>query len=395
MKIITFYLPQFHSFPENDVWWGKDFTEWTNTKKSQSLFKGHYQPREPENNNYYNLLDNKVIEWQIKLAKEHGIYGFCFYHYWFKNGKKLMEKPIENYLKDKSLNQKFCLCWANENWTRTWDGKDREVIMKQEYGEKKEWEEHFYYLLDFFKDDRYILKDKKPIFLIYKPMEIKKIAEMIEYWQYLAKLNGLAGICFIAQNDYKEINKVKKNIFDYGIMFEPGYTQNLYSINTLKKVSELFEKVKVSFFNQKIFFKVNFQKSKKLLKKFLNINNNRWRVTILDYDIFWKDILNRKSEPKIFFSAFTDWDNSPRRGINNSRIFIGSNPEKFKVYMKKLIEKEKKNNKEIIFINAWNEWAEGAYLEPDKKYGKKYLQALRQALLETKELKVSLKERKI
>lgn len=386
MKIITFYLPQFHSFPENDKWWGKDFTEWTNTKKSNSLFKGHYQPREPENDNYYNLLNDTTIEWQIKLAQEHGIYGFCFYHYWFKDGKKLMEKPIENYLKNKNLNQKFCLCWANENWTRTWDGKEKEVIMKQEYGGKEEWEKHFYYLLDFFKDERYILKDEKPVLLIYKPLQISKIDQMLEMWQELAKLNGFKGICFIAQNDYLEINKLKKDIFDFGIAFEPSYTQEFYSINNYKKLKNIF-------YNCKMTLEVNFQKSKKILRSIFNISNNRWKVTILNYDLFWQDIISRKENEKVFSGAFTDWDNSPRRGINNSRIFEGSTPEKFKSYMKQLIEKNKKNNKEMIFINAWNEWAEGAYLEPDKKYGKKYLQALKQALIETDELEKSKKEK--
>ena len=154
MKIITFYLPQFHTFPENDMWWGKGFTEWTNTRKAKPLFKGHYQPHIPYKKNYYDLTKEGVMKTQIEYAKKYGIYGFCFYHYWFTNGKKLMEKPVETFLEDKTLNIKFCLSWANEHWTKKWDGGSKEIIMEQNYGSKEDWKMHFEYLLPFFKDSR-------------------------------------------------------------------------------------------------------------------------------------------------------------------------------------------------------------------------------------------------
>lgn len=199
MKTIAFYLPQYHTIPENDVWWGKDFTEWTNLKKSTALFDGHYQPRIPENRNYYNLLDDTVKQWQIDLAKKYGIYGFCFYHYWFKGGKKLLERPIEQFLENKSLKMPFCLCWANEPWTRAWDGKTKEVIMPQEYGTEQEWREHFQYLLPFLKDERYIYVDGKPLLVFYKPELIENLKAMIDIWKEMALTAGLPGLTFVVQ----------------------------------------------------------------------------------------------------------------------------------------------------------------------------------------------------
>lgn len=156
MKLIAFYLPQFHTFPENDEWWEKDFTEWTNVKRAMKLYSWQYQPRIPYKNNYYNLNDDfeATMKWQIGIAKRGGVYGFCFYHYWFKNGKRLLEKPVERFLENENLDINFCLSWANEPWTRTWDGKQHDILMPQEYGDVDEWKDHFYYLLPFFKDGR-------------------------------------------------------------------------------------------------------------------------------------------------------------------------------------------------------------------------------------------------
>ena len=159
MKIIAVYLPQFHEIPENNEWWGKGFTEWTTMKKAKPLYEGHYQPRIPLNENYYNLLDPQVMEWQCKIAKEHGIYGFCFYHYWF-DGHLLLEKPVEKYLQDEKCDLPFCICWANEHWTKAWEGKHNQVLIPRRYGGEKEWKEHFEYLLPFLKDPRYIRKLK-------------------------------------------------------------------------------------------------------------------------------------------------------------------------------------------------------------------------------------------
>lgn len=383
MKIIAFYLPQFHSFPENDKWWGKNFTEWTNTKKSVPQFEGHYQPREPQNDYYYNLLEPEAMKWQIDLAKEYGVYGFCFYHYWFKDGKKLMEKPIENFLQDKSLDQKFCLCWANEPWTRAWDGGTRDVIMQQEYGEKNEWEKHFEYLFDFFNDSRYISVNGKPLLVIYRPEIIPCLDEMLEFWNQLAIAKGLPGICYMAQGTtFNSDTKVNKSKFEYSIMYEPGYTQAQFTVRNGAGYL-----IKEFIRSPKLCFNVEWQKLKMVVSNKLKVKKNSMKMNILDYDLFWKEILNRKvPENNMMPGAFVDWDNSARRGCNGSRVFVNASPQKFGQYMSKLIRKTRDEyKKDMIFITAWNEWAEGAYLEPDKKYGSQYLEAIKDALVENNE----------
>lgn len=364
MKIIAFYLPQFHSFPENDKWWGKGFTEWTNTKKTVPLYRNHYEPREPMNDNYYCLLDKETMKWQINLAKEYGVYGFCFYHYWFGENKMLMEKPIEMFLQDKSLDQKFCISWANETWSRRWNGSEQDVLIKQEYGDKEEWTKHFEYLLDYFKDDRYIKVDNKPLFVLYKPEIFPQYKEMFNLWNDLAKKNGLEGITFAVQGAvWNNIENVDDSEVQYRIMYEPGFTGTqshkkkgvALGLSTL--VLKIYTKLKINF-----------------------------NVQLLSYDAYCKNIINRKVTSNKFIPGFfVDWDNTPRKGKNGSS-FLGSTPEKFGYYFSKLIYKTRREyNKDMIFINAWNEWAEGCYLEPDKKHGLKYLENLRKALKENNE----------
>lgn len=388
MKIIAFYLPQFHVINENNEWWGNGFTEWTNTKKSKPLFKDHYQPREPLGDNYYNLLDDEVKKWQVKLAKNNGVYGFCFYHYWFKDGKKLLEKPIEQYLKNKELDLPFCLSWANEPWSRRWDGSEHKVLMPQEYGGQDEWKDHFNYLLPFFKDKRYITSVGKPIFIIYKPDIIPCLNEMIDFWQDLAKYNGLQGISFVYQypNFHLDMNKDDSR-FDMAIEFEPMYslTRSRFNKKTSEKIKELHELYRLN-------FKAFFNRSKQIINGLMDRNLSpklsfRFTVTdIRDYDVLVnKSITNMPVTEKAVPGVFTNWDNTPRRG-QNATLFIGSTPKKFKEYLSIQIKRAKEiYKKDMIFVNAWNEWAEGAYLEPDKKYGYAYLQAVKDALIENGE----------
>lgn len=377
MKILAFYLPQFHQIPENDVWWGEGFTEWTNTKKTNPLFKNHYQPKIPLNKNYYDLSKMDTLLWQAELANKYGIHGFVFYHYWFKDGKKLLEKPAEMLLENKELKTKFCFSWANEPWSRRWDGSETEILMPQEYGEKKEWKMHFDYLLKFFKDSRYIFVNNKPLFIIYKPDLIPNCNEMMDYWDELALENNLNGITFISQHASFFSNKCKDMKFDYNILFEPGYT-----LITHQNIKNKKEKLKIIMKNPLVFEikKNNFAK-RFYSKKELNIMNfGRY-----NYDVIWKAIINRKNnDKKTLQGGFVDWDNSPRIG-KRALVFHGSTPEKFQKYLSLLIKKLKKENKDLLFITAWNEWAEGSYLEPDEKHGYKYLEAVNNALIENGE----------
>ena len=260
MKVIAFYLPQFHEIPENNEWWGEGFTEWVNVKKAQKLFDGHNQPRIPLNNNYYNLLDNNVKKWQVELANKYGVYGFCFYHYWF-NGKLLLEKPVEQFLKDKSLNIHYCICWANEHWTNAWAGKQAKVLIEQKYGTEKEWKEHFEYLLPYFKDERYIKEDNKPLLIIYRPELIDCLKDMLEFWDKEAKKNGFAGLNFAYQHTgYTVSQNCDETLFDYALEYHPNCAQIFMGMNKKHLMNKLTKEI-ATFFEKK--FKINIREKLK------------------------------------------------------------------------------------------------------------------------------------
>jgi len=345
MKILAFYLPQFHEILENNKWWGKGFTDWTNVKKAKPLFKGHEQPREPLNDNYYDLSNIEVMKWQSKIAQEHGVDGFCYYHYWF-NGKKLLEKPLENMLEDKEVTIPFCFSWANEPWARTWDGRDTDVLMAQSYGSEKEWKEHFDYLLQFFQDERYIKVDNKPMIVIYKTMHIPNVDKMCEYWENISKENGFDGLHIVETLNGMQSEPILKKSTAV-VEFEPMYTLNH----------------RYSFFNR-------------IIDKVISLAKG---IQSKDYDRVWKSIVDRKilsrGDKKIYLGAFVGWDNSARKG-KNGLIINNSTPEKFGKYFNKQFNKMNNNESSFIFINAWNEWAEGTYLEPDKKNKIDYLKKI-------------------
>lgn len=382
MKIIAFYLPQFHNIPENDEWWGDGFTEWVNVKSAEPLFEGHYQPVIPLMNNYYNLLDDDVKIWQARIAKEHGIFGFCYYHYWF-NGKMLLEKPMEQMLKNKKVDIPFCICWANEPWTKAWIAQDQKVLIPQKYGGEKEWKEHFDYLLQFLRDDRYILKDEKPIIIIYRPKSIPCLKEMVDYWRFLAIQNGLKGLSVMCAINNTEIDNSAYDVFDNIIEWEP-HTAKWDKSNTNKDEKGRFsglKKFRKTVWNE--FEKVTgidpYKYDPIALKR-------QEQKRFLNYDDIWQKIIQMK--PIRYNSlpgAFVRWDNTPRYKEKAS-IILGETPDKFREYLKKQIIHAKEEYKtNYLFMYAWNEWAEGGYLEPDEKYGFAYLEALEKALKETGE----------
>lgn len=381
MKLIAFYLPQYHRIKENDEWWGEGYTEWTNVKKGVRHLPWQNQPRVPLGERYYDLKTEfrETLSWQISIAKENGIYGFCYYHYWFEGGKKLLEEPIERFLEDESLNFPFCICWANEPWTRVWDGSENEILMKQGYGDEKEWEAHFYYLLPFLKDRRYISVDDKPIVLLYRPELIEPLTEMINCWRNLAKQNGIKDLFIVSQgSSYGVLNSKVKDL-DTFILYEPGFTQvsiakiNPNTINIAKKAPILFMSVIIQHLKVKI-------------ARLLNLKSFRMLSHIFDYDLFWKWIIKREPPARnVILGAFVDWDNTARRKEKGARIFRGSTPEKFEKYLSALIKKATIETRyDYIFINAWNEWGEGTYLEPDEVNGFGYLISVKRALKEYK-----------
>lgn len=367
MKLISFYLPQFHTIPENDAWWGEGFTEWTNVKRGKPFYKNHYQPRIPLNHDYYDLSDSKIMERHMKLAKKYGIQGFCFYHYYF-TGKKLLELPLENLLKNKKADLPFCLAWANQSWERTWYKKDAsgKMLLKQTYGNEEEWTEHFHYLLPFFKDKRYITCEGMPVFLIYLPQDFPRINKMISLWNRLAKENGIPGIYFTGMNTIYKSNRTITGL-NAMVDFEP--------LRTLRDISSI--KQNLASFKKDIFEKTGIKKCQVLNRILAN--------NLYSFDEINKIILNRKQQNKIttFSGAFPGWDNTARKD-ESGLIIRGSTPKKFERYLSDLIYKEKE--KEFIFINAWNEWSEGAYLEPDERYGYAYLSAVKRATESLKNL---------
>ncbi|MBR4267262.1 MAG: glycoside hydrolase family 99-like domain-containing protein [Bacteroidales bacterium] len=340
IKIFALYLPQYHTIPENDKWWGMGFTEWTNVKKSKPLFKGHNQPRIPLNNNYYNLLDDNTFKWQIGLAKKYGIDGFCFYHYWF-NGKLLLEKPLENYLANKDLDFPFFFSWANEPWARTWDGQNKNVLMPQIYGGKDDIVNHFNYMLPFFKDFRYIKKDNKPVFVLYKANSITYLEEMIDIWTKMAKNNGFDGVFFIESLVGTQKEKYSQQT-DACFYFEPMWSRIHF------KDSLFLRLLRYCFWRNRS----SYERGMKKILNYEHINENRYA------------------------GFFVDWDNSPRKGKNGS-IYLKSSPIIFEKYLIEQVKKMQQNNCSVLFINAWNEWCEGAYLEPDVVNKYSYLECIK------------------
>lgn len=358
-KYIAFYLPQFHEIEENNIWWGKGFTEWTNCRKSKPLFSQHNQPRIPEKNHYYDITEKDVLRWQAQLANNHGITGFCLYHYWFK-GKKLLEKPAELLLGDEFVDIDFCFSWANETWSRTWNGTDKDILIKQDYGDYEDWIEHINYLMPFFKDRRYIKKDGRPYFIIYNIHKIPRLEEMIECWNQQLKNNGIPNI-FIVQTLNSFNHGISSKYISESIEFEPWYT--------ISRDKSLRLRLKCKRYVRRLF------NDPFSIPKFLH--------STVSFDEINEQILKRTRGQKgnVNAGAFPGWDNSPRKArIKNSTIIEGETPFKFKLFLKELQKAASNNSSEYIFINAWNEWGESAYLEPDNLYGSSYLNAVYQSL---------------
>lgn len=385
MKTIAFYLPQFHAIKENNEWWGEGFTEWVNVKKAEPLFEGHYQPRVPLNQNYYNLLDYEVMQWQVELAKKYGVYGFCFYHYWF-DGHMLLEKPVEQFLAHTELDLPFCICWANEHWTKAWVNSEQKILIAQRYGGPKEWEEHFNYLLPFFSDSRYICNNGKPLVVIYRAEIIDCLNEMLDYWQELAKKNGFPGLEFAYQHIAFDLQKDRDDSrFTYDIEYQPAYALNDMDNSGYKVLRDLKSKIvsKMDAIGLNLTEKHPDSASLRMFQKIWDTVRNIHPQGLIkqSYDDVWQAALAHIPESeKCLPGAFVGWDNTPRHK-ERGRVFVDATPEKFQKYMTQQIKRAKDiYHKDMLFLFAWNEWAEGGYMEPDEKYGYGYLEALRNAL---------------
>lgn len=369
-KIISLYLPQYHAIPENDEWWGKGFTEWTNVKKAKPVFSWQTQPKMPLNDNYYNLLDRHTVEWQTELAAEYGVYGFCYFHYYFK-GRKLLEKPAENLLKWKDIPQNFCFFWANDSWCRTWTAaksggttwsvedentnNDKGMLMEQTYGDEKDWTIHFEYLLKFFKDGRYIKKDGKPLFFIYNISKIPQAVKMFGLWNQLARMNGFPGMHIVSVNEAADGIEGVEAIAHYG--FHKASRSNFVGLT-----SKAFNKLKRDFGGL--------------------INSDKMKKDVWDYEKMWQLMLEVRPYGSLpnYPGAFVNYDDTPRKGSSGT-VMKNASPKLFQKYLKIQLERAGSVfNSEYVLLDAWNEWGEGNYLEPDQEWGYGYLEALKRAL---------------
>ncbi len=365
-RLIAMYLPQFHETEDNNRWWGNGFTDWVSVRTSEALFEGHRQPRVPLDSNYYDLSDVETIRTQAELARQYGIDGFGIYHYWFSTEKQTLTRPAELLLEHTEIDMPFFLSWDNNSWVRTWSKYQHNtnawsprvdgtleaaenpdgVLAELDYGDEADWKIHFEYLHKFFSDPRYIRIGNKPLFVIWNYTDKPRLKRMCEYWRQLAPEYGYEGLFLMNRfNPYDSLDG-----FDALMTYEPMFSawQNKGIVTRIvNKLKDMYGKEK--------------------------------GLTFYDYDAVWKAILKnaRKSAGKnVLYGAFVAYDDTPRRG-RQGKVVLGESPSKFEQYLSELVRISQEQNKAYIFLTAWNEWGEGAYLEPDEDHKLAFLEAVK------------------
>ena len=362
LKIIAFYLPQYHPTEHNNKWWGEGFTEWTNVAKARKLYPGHYQPKVPADLGFYDLRLPDVRQRQAELAAEAGIYGFCYYHYWFSEGHEELDMPFKEVVRTKSPDLPFCLCWANESWySKLWnkDGSaEKRLLAEQLYPGAADNEAHFRSLLQAFKDERYIKVDGKLLFMIYQPLQFEDFAAFKEQWNRLAAENGLPGFFFVGQVLHTwQIDAVKEKGFDAVNHCHrlDGYYRDNENLKWIGKA-------------------INF------VKRFIKI------PFIIPYcKAISKATFAEDRRDDVFPTMMPNWDHTPRSGRGGS-VLHNSTPGLFERHAEDVISttSHKDGGRKIVFLKSWNEWGEGNYMEPDLKFGHGYIDALRHAIVNSK-----------
>ncbi|UCV29291.1 glycosyltransferase WbsX family protein [Ferribacterium limneticum] len=337
-RLVAFFLPQFHPIAENDLWWGKGFTEWTNVTKASPLFDGHYQPHLPTDLGFYDLRVRETRSEQIRLAKEYGIDGFCYHYYWF-SGTRLLSQPLDDMLADPESDFPFCLCWANENWTRRWDGAEHQILMSQRYLPDDDIN-FIHEISPYLADHRYIRVDGAPLLIVYFPQQLPRPTETTRRWREYCEKSGIGKIHLCAalthgNQNYRDLG------FDSGVEFPPHNVP----------VKSVHEQIRL---------------------------HKPFSGRIFHYHEVAKTYLERKYEaPNVFRGVFPSWDNTARTS-NRATMVLNGTPSNYEYWLASAIKRTQEDHPEgerLIFINAWNEWAEGCHLEPDRKYGRQFLEA--------------------
>ncbi len=346
VRLIAFYLPQFHPIPENDAWWGRGFTEWTNVIRGQAQFKGHYQPHLPGELGFYDLRLVEVQERQIELARLYGVSGFAFYFYWF-GGKRLLERPVRQYLENKRLDLPFCLCWANENWSRRWDGREKDILITQRHDPEDD-REFIAYVSAYFRDPRYIHIKGRPLLILYRPDLLPDARKTAERWRSWCREHAIGELYLAYVQSFEALDPARYG-FDAAIEFPPNNT------------------------------------NAPIITDQVELLNPDFRGIVYDWQAFPAQSRRYRTPPYTLFRGVNpSWDNEARR-CGEGGVYFGSSPSDYQEWLKNAIRDTIKRFEDpedrLVFVNAWNEWAEGAHLEPDQKFGYAYLQATRDAMV--------------
>jgi hypothetical protein len=341
MEVLALYLPQFHPIPENDQWWGKGFTEWTNVAKARPLFRGHVQPHLPADLGFYDLRVREVRQAQADLARTHGVTGFCYWHYWF-GGKQLLHRPFDEVLASGEPDFPFCLSWANQSWSGIWHGAPNKVLIEQTYPGPTDDLEHFASLRAAFEDPRYVTVAGRPVLFVYQPGDLPEPARFVERWQKMAHDAGLGGLYLVAS------------------LGESAYQSHVEDG-----------------FDAAVFYRYPFQRTNttRLRERLMGLGVSRGPKRFA----YPEALLGAPGHlgGRIFPSVYPNWDNTPRLG-RRGLVATGSTPERFGAHVRQAIELALANpaGEQVLVIKSWNEWAEGNYLEPDSEVGLGRLEAL-------------------
>ena len=351
-RVIAFYLPQFHPIPENDEWWGQGFTEWTNVARARPMFKGHYQPHVPADLGFYDLRVPETRAAQAEMAQAHGVEAFCYWHYWFA-GRRILERPFHDVLKTGEPRFPFCLGWANQTWSGIWHGAPDRILIEQTYPGLADHEAHFYALLDAFRDERYLTVNGKPLFYIFRPKHLPDVRRATDLWRELAVRVGLKGLYLVAEAEDTWPAP------QYG--FDALVTVDLPSLRPWAPWWHPIANMRWRW--------------------------NRWRrlPTVYRYEDVEADLLPpRRPGVRSHPCLLPNWDNTPRSAVSGL-VLHGSTPVLFRRHVLRALDQVASDPSEerIIFIKSWNEWAEGNHLEPDQRFGRGYLEVLRDGVSRT------------